>query len=337
MTQNPDHIHIVSPDTYGIAEGIASASSRMGVSSTVYHYREPFRGLRRYFVKSSRPLFEEVMRNRVLPAMGGVGELLVVLKGDGLSPSVRTALKNCSVVKFLWIYDSFRRCPGAASILPLFDLRWFVDGADAARFTGDNERWTPLGFDETLFTAGGRPRDIDVLIFGSIGERYSRRRRVVEKISRSALPSRYRVCFVGTTGRRYRDAILRFGKGMAWLEKKIPIRDLALLMKRSKIVVNIHQDDGEKPVNPMFFAIPSTGACQVAEDREYLNEWMSAGEEFVPASEEEMIDALDYLLRHEQERDAIAHAGMAKVLSHYTMSCCIEKLFAAIDLDKDED
>src|SRR5690606_11748629 len=51
---------------------------------------------------------------------------------------------------------------------------------------------------------------------------------------------------------------------------KLPIKNFAKIVQDSKLVINIHQDDGLKPINPLFFSIPYTKTLQIVDNRNYF-------------------------------------------------------------------
>jgi hypothetical protein len=205
-----------------------------------------------------------------------------------------------------------------------------MDGTDV-EVVGKKAEWLPLGYDPEIYRPGkGNSRDIDVLFVGLLNSLYSARRRYLKTLEGSYLTRRYRCVLVGTTGTRVGDRIIRVPRGVDWLAKRLPERELGALVARSKICVNIHQDDGGMPVNPMFFAIPGAGACQVAEKRPYLSRWLTPFEHYIPADEDGLEDALVDLLEHDVRRNSVSRASHEIARNAHTYFHRIDMMLARL-------
>jgi hypothetical protein len=101
-----------------------------------------------------------------------------------------------------------------------------------------------------------------------------------------------------------------------WLGTHLPLVELAKVIARSRICVNIHQDDGQRPINPLFFAIPACGACMVTDDREYLGRWMKPEVEFLPASEGDFVGRVEECLRDTEMATRVAARGCTAAREH---------------------
>lgn len=72
-------------------------------------------------------------------------------------------------------------------------------------------------------------------------------------------------------------------------------------------------------VNPRTFEIAACGAFQLVDNRRELPEMFRIGEEIVTFdSMEDLREKIDYYLKHPEEREAIAMAGMRRVLREHT-------------------
>ncbi|NLD47935.1 MAG: hypothetical protein GX660_12190 [Clostridiaceae bacterium] len=202
-------------------------------------------------------------------------DLIIIIKGHELTEKANTALKSSNILKIQWTIDTVKRWPGQASLLNLMDKTFFQDGDDI--HLHKRGEWLPLGFDDSIFRYN-KKKEIDVLLIGNIQRPfYNKRRDCFIRISYLAKKG-FRVIFAGSKP----DKELRriFNSNGVKIIGRLSLEKYAALISKSKICVNIHQDDGGKAINPMFFAIPSTGTLQLTDSSSYLKEWLEPGKHY---------------------------------------------------------
>jgi len=204
-------------------------------------------------------------------------DLLLIIKGKKISKSNIEVLKSMnSTFKILWTTDSVIRFPEQLSIEKLVDKVYVQDGVDVNLIS--NSEWLPLGFDSKLYKKINQ-KDIDILFFGNCDNKHYKLR---EKyfVEASKLGKQYNIKFVGSNLSKKATVILRNNE--VELIDLVPFSEFTSLVSRSKIAINIHQDDGDWAINPLFFAIPACGTIQVTDIREYYNLWLETGTDFYP-------------------------------------------------------
>lgn len=260
--------------------------------------------------------FVEVLRGRVIPdASSERTDLVVIVKPHGVDTSTVASLRRTGVPLAVWATDSLERYPGQTDLMENADLRYAMDDHDASAVAGS---WLPLGFDDEIFAAvpEGEPRRHDVLFVGNLfRERYQSRIRYFRALRESEIARRYRVAFAGAALAGWSNRLGWMPGRVDWLGGGLPLVSLASAIARSRVCVNIHQDDGVQPVNPLFFAIPACGACMVTDEREYLGQWLESGVQFLPMGLDDLTDRLEAVL---QSGDAvrIAQAGRQGASQH---------------------
>ncbi len=259
--------------------------------------------------------YNRVIRNELLPALrDDPPDLLLVMKGHHIDRDNYEAIRGSGVPIFLWFYDSQERFTHQGDLVPLASKIYVIDRQDIA---DDRYSWLPLGYDEQVYRPDNSDPGLDILFIGKLEPRYyPTRRRYLMELVNSDLPKRYRVGSIGTTGSRLRDRSLSIKPPFQWLAPRMPPDQYSVRIANSKIVINIHQDDGSMPVNPMLFGVSGCGVCQVVEQREYLSEWMTPGKDFVPVTPETYLFTLEELLQDDERRGNVAKTGYQTALKH---------------------
>lgn len=222
-------------------------------------------------------------------------DVLLIVKGNKLYPKnlrLLELLKNTH--KILWTTDSVERFPTQLSVASQMNSIFIQDGNDHQFI--ENAQWLPLGFDAELFNQSVK-KDIDILLFGNCKLPYYQLR-ADYIVKASSLAKSYKVVFVGSNlSESYQELLKDNG---VEIRQKLPYNEFCEFVCRSRLCLNIHQNDGGKAINPLFFAIPFAGAIQVTDQREYLKEWLEPGTDFFPVSLEDINKKITGLLHDEE-------------------------------------
>jgi hypothetical protein len=320
---------IISPETGNIPQSIAAAFRAHGWEVQLYLYGPPRRKhlyqvaldrlrdphCRKAYIKS----FNDLLKERVFSQIATFRpDFLLILKGDCLDDDNRDRLIASKVPIITWTLDSLSRAPYQKLLGEISRHIFYIDGGDIP--PGDSHAsWLPIGFDEAIYhpvcPAEETKKDIDVLLIGKLGFRYERRGLILQKLHRSAIAKNANCAFIGSTGvvmgnlHLYVNHCNRKKPGVTWLSKRIPVEHLARQIARAKVCINVHQDDGVMPINPMFFAIPATGTCQLAEKKPYLSQWLVPGRDYAEFNDENFLEVLADLLIDEQCRTTLVNNG----------------------------
>lgn len=241
-------------------------------------------------------------------------DLLLIVQPAAVSSEVRDQLQQLRIPIIGWATDSLSHHPGQAALLPIMKRCYFNDGGDARSV---KMPWLPLGFDEQVFRPSTEPPLFDVLYVGNMsGKCYRSRWQHLQELRNSDIAREYRVGVIGSS-RSWLEAHLKRMPGHAiWVNHYVPLPKLGQLIARSKVVVNIHQDDGVQSVNPIFFAIGGTGVCQVAQGHAYLRAWLRPGLDYHVARSDAFLEDLREVLENEALRKTIANSGLESSKTH---------------------
>lgn len=342
MSDTSSVIIIIAPVCGGIAQSVANAFSREGWAATLLLYGSPPQSLLQRmankfltFDDTFKIEFNTLLRQHVLPSIKSLNpRALLVMKGSYLDCDISEALQDLQIPLISWTFDSLARCPEQIDITKVSKHVFYMDGVDGAMLQTP-ATWLPLGFDETLYhpKSSGSGKDIDILFVGTVSAIYSRRKRFLMDICASELGKTCRCAFIGSTGSLAGNMMLnlRFMRGsMEWIARRVDARNLGNYIANSRLCINIHQDDGGMPVNPLFFAIPGSGTCQMAENTSYLHQWLIPGREYVPFEDDTFLETLVHCFSNPVEYDSIRANGHETVLGHHTFRNRVRKIIATI-------
>lgn len=218
-------------------------------------------------------------------------DAILLLKGHEISLKAKAILLRRDIKKIQWTIDSVVRCPGQAELFPFMDKVFFQDGSDInLQSLGE---WLPLGFDKSLFYYN-RDKKFDILLMGNVEQPfYSKRRECFAKLSFLAKKG-YKVIFAGS--KPDKELLTIFKSNGVEISGRHNLKNYAELISEARICINIHQDDGGKAINPMFFAIPATGGLELSDNTEYLANWLTPNIHYFPTSPETIADDILPLL-----------------------------------------
>ena len=107
--------------------------------------------------------------------------------------------------------------------------------------------------------------------------------------------------------------IRRCYMGQAWG------RDMYQILRKSRITLNHHGDIAPYANNMRLYEATGIGALLVTDWKENLHEMFEPGKEVVAyRTPEECLDLVKYYLDHDNESEAIAHAGQERTLREHT-------------------
>jgi hypothetical protein len=272
-------------------------------------------------------LFNDCLRKEVIPYLVAKRPtLLFVLRPGKIDSENYRALAALDTRVVFWTVDSLTRYPEQNCLRPLARNAFYLDGGDPSK---EGDAWLPLGYEEGLFEDLPVGKTIDVLFVGLVTEPgYSTRKRLLLELKHSAIPRKYRCVFVGTTGSRFGDLKLSAGGDLECMGV-VPTKEFVKLIAAAKVCVNVHQDDGVKPINSSFVQIPAAGTCQLAEDREYLAEWLEPGKDYVQFPRTGFIDTLEELLRNPELQECVARRGQETARRHHGFINRVQRILAA--------
>lgn len=229
--------------------------------------------------------------------------VLLVIAGIKLNRKNVNVLKTSNLFKILWYTDSSLRGGGIKKQEGLFDEVWYHDGGDFENSNHISKKWIPYGFNSSIYYCGeNQVKDIDVLFTGYLKlPQYQTRLEYLELLMNSDLMHKYKIVAAVTT--QDPSLIKRIENSGITYTGRLAEDDYASYIKRAKVVVNILQDDGVKPINPLFFAIPYAGGIQIINKRSYLNDWLQSGVHFYETEPPNLITLIYDILNNQISLD----------------------------------
>lgn len=236
-------------------------------------------------------------------------DLILVIRGHYLSLRNKRILNIHNLRNIIvWSTDSIKRHKSQNGILKYSSLIYLHDGGDIKL---NNQYWMPFAFDEGIYYESDSLKDIDISLIGNIySNKYLTRLNYLLKIIEAGLTEKYTCLYIGrVTGIINRLKLYKFRKSNLQRLDKISNNLLAQYIRRSKICINILQDDGLMPINPMFFAIPACGTCMLTEKKPYFDFWLRENIDYVSVTKDNLLNVLDSLLNNEERIRTIETAG----------------------------
>lgn len=316
---------VVGPSSFETCDSIARAFRRLGwVAETAMFDMGQSRS--RYWIRRiarysgnlagfERAVFNRFLRVAAIPRIvSDRPDLVLFVKPYEVTAENLQALRASGVRIVTWATDSLTRLEGQDALQAAADRRYVMDGGDAGERSAE---WLPLGWDDEIFQPTDKPPEWDVLFVGNVFRRgYDTRAKFFDRLRSSSLGGRYRVGFVGSVPSRVANRLRRLPGSVRWVSTGLPFRRLARVIASSSICVNVHQDDGLEPVNPLFFAICGCRVCLVTDTRPYLDRWMVGGDAYVQATPDEVPWILEALLAAPERIESIAAVGCRAALGH---------------------
>ena len=260
--------------------------------------------------------FNRTLRTRVIPLVEKIRPgFILVYKGHYLENDNREWLERLGCPIAFWANDSMSRIHSQNHAAELATYRFYIDGGDVK---DEHDVWLPVGYDPEVCRFDNVTIKYDIGYVGRmLDDRYIRRREYLLRLSNSSLPNKYlcvAACGEGTKKDQAKlDAQLTFpNKG--WL----PYDEYRKFVAETGICINIHQNDGIMPINPMFFNIPGLNVCQIAEDRDYFAEWLEPWKEYVPFNETNYLELVSMIAENRELKERIAKAGLKRVEDSHT-------------------
>jgi hypothetical protein len=218
-------------------------------------------------------------------------DVIIIVKGHEISNKTKAILQRKDIRKIQWTIDSVERCPGQSTLFPYMDKVFFQDGNDVQLHTLGE--WLPLGFDQSLFRHNEN-KSIDILLMGNVKlPFYSKRRDCFARLAFLAKAGK-KVTFAGSNPDK--ELLTIFKSNGVEISGRHNLKKYAELISKARICVNIHQDDGGKAINPMFFAIPATGGLELSDNTDYLTNWLTPNIHYFPTSPETIAEDIRPLL-----------------------------------------
>lgn len=139
-----------------------------------------------------------------------------------------------------------------------------------------------------------------------------------------------------------------WGYGKPMVDKSSPIwktyhgeawgEDMLEILGQSKIVINRHTQkigkhfESKYANNVRLFEATGMGALLITDMKENLKDFFIIGDEIITYSSlEELVNSINYFLKHDGEREEIAKAGQKRTLKDHTYEVRAKQLYEIIN------
>lgn len=268
-------------------------------------------------------------------------DILICLAQAPLSPRALTELRARGIITVMWFVEDYQRFHTWKLLAPYFDYMFVIQKGEAIRAIkaagAGSAIYLPVGCDPYVH----RPLDLsreEHTRFGSaisfVGAGYNNRRHVFAHLARRDFK------IWGTEW----PSCAPFDKLVQDAGRRIDPSDYVKVFNASQVNVNLHSSaerDGVEPygdfVNPRTFELAACEAFQLVDEREYLAENFTPGEEVATFRDtHELEEKIDYYLAHPAERARIARNGRSRALQDHTYAARLRTMLEQIYADRFE-
>lgn len=332
---------IISTPFFGYQESVGRAFSALGYEVMIETYDEPihpFKGLLRWRHKLARD------KERLRAQSRARYDLYIKNVYDAYQPDIVFSYNGTILLDerldyfrqkskvILWMYDSVLRPDRERCKLHIdhADAVFCFEQKDVDYYAsvGKKAYFLPLACDTSVYyPIAGKPKDIDILFVATI------------------YTSPKRIAFLHSLVKRFPEAkILIYGaykpyfkNPVKWLfrEKRhiyknvnIPPDKVNELFSRSRVALNIHHAQTFCGANQRLFEACGAGAYQVCDYNPYIASLFANGEVGLYRTEEEMLQKVDYALRHDMAEQA--SAAHAIIMNGHTFEKRVEEMLRII-------
>jgi spore maturation protein CgeB len=194
------------------------------------------------------------------------------------------------------------------------------------RSEGISSEYLRIGFDPRVLHRLGNPETrYDAVFVGALGrEQHARGNDLLERAA-ERVPIEFWGYNLGD--RPSTSPLVRRYHGEAWG------LDMLRVLAGARIAVNRHIDVAEDNANNMrLYEATGVGSLLLTDAKQNLGELFDVGREVVTyRDEDELVDALEHYLSHEDERAAIAAAGQRRTLGEHTYAVRMRELAEILD------
>lgn len=331
---------IISADFFDYHRSVARAFGRLGYDTRVETYDEPvhpFKGLLKWRHKLAGNNGKETLRGesrrRYSLYLKQVFDeympvIVFIYNGTMVTDETLDYFRNRGAKVMIWMYDSVRRADRAMCIdhIDHSDLFCCFEESDV-RFYAEKGRkayFMPLACDtEIYYPIGEVDKDVDILFVGTIYIS-ERRVRILEMLAerfkgrRMLFYGQYKPYFkdpIGWMCRGYRDV---------FMNRNIAPEEVNRLFSRTRIALNIHNQQTFNGANQRVFEACGAGAYQVCDYNPYIGDIFRNGEVGLYKNDEELIELIDYALKHDMSVEA--RAGYEIVRREHTFDHRIRRM-----------
>lgn len=329
---------IVSADFFGYQNSVARAFEKIGFDTKTVTYDEPihpFRGLLKWRHKFShnREALRAESRAKYAVYIRSIFDsysprYVFIYNGTILEDDTLDYFRNHGSKVIVWMYDSVQRADRSMCISHIdhADLFCCFEARDVDFYAKQNKvaYFMPLSVDSSVYyPIGNQKKDIDILFVGTI---YVSPKRI-DLLER--LAERYKdknLLFYGYYKPYFKDPIgwSKMNNRSVFKNRNIAPEQVNTLFARSKIALNIHNQQTFSGANQRLFE--ACGACvyQICDRNPYIQSIFPNGEVGLYDDFDGMCRLIDYALSHDMTPQA--EAAHEVVMKYHTFDARISEM-----------
>ena len=329
---------IIGPYFYGYNESIARGFQKNGLETKIINtnitYPSGFKG---HFLVDILPNHFKI--DKYIDTCHDKLNNLIKKRYDEYNPDLVFCIKGNKVygdtlkymqksIKVLWVMDSiYTKKLGSKKDLidsvygrlSCYNYRFFFEKTDVERLAIDEKSmphnyFLPLALDEEVYFPMDGNKHIDISFVGKLSKD---RVHVIDLILANFPDKKIEIYGNYKTGLKVLDRKYNYYfRGMRKYYKNISLGPIVVnrLYSQSKICLNLHKPQSVYGCNQRFFEILGAKAFQLVNSNRYIEESFEEGKMFVSFdSDKELLEKIEYFLKHDAEREQIAKNGYRKV------------------------
>lgn len=256
-------------------------------------------------------------------------DVVFVMNGDILFGSTLDAFRVSAKVA-LWLFDTRSKLPSSVGHVDHVDALFCYEQDDVDLYASEGKQayFLPQACDTDTYRPLDLEKDIDILFVGNLytsPRRMQFMQQVVEHYPDRNIEvwGLYKPWYKGVVRwlfREHRDI---------YKNRTVSPDEVNRLYNRSRVVLNIHQEQQKEGANPRTFEILGSGAWQVCDGNPCIERMFSADEMGIFHSTDELFACIDEALLH--DKTAAALLAREKMLAKHTfdvrMKAVLDVLF----------
>ena len=340
MRSDKNRVLIVSAEFFVYYRSVAFAFERLGYDTKVVTYDEPvhpFVGLLKWRHKFANDKGKKSLRAESRRRYSAYLEqvfdeykpdIVFIYNGTMVQDETLDYFRQYGAKVIIWMYDSVRRADRTMCVTHIdhADLFCCFEESDVNYYAeqGKTAYFMPMACDtEVYYPIEGSKKDMDILFVGTI---YISERRVRLLEMLAEWFKGRRLLFYGLYKPYFKDPIGWMCRGHrdVFLNRNIAPDDVNRLFSRTRVALNIHNQQTFNGANPRLFEACGAGAYQVCDYNPYISDVFRNGEVGLYKSDEELVRLIEYALTHDMSAEA--RAGYEIVKREHTFDHRIRRM-----------
>ena len=319
---------VIGPDFYGYSKSVKKAFQKLGYKTDIIIYRKSYDDT---LFTRVRLRFESILKmnyykNMVINQENQLilkkylefkPEVIMVIRGDILTKKTLKKMKDSIII--LWMMDSIFGVKETYMNIDLYDYRFMFEKTDVCKLKseGIDSYFLPLALDESIyFPSEKENKDIDLLFVGNLD--FKRESLLVNLIE--AFPGLNIQIYGGYIGFIISKRHFKYyfkGYKKYFRNKELSPSEVNKLYSKTKIAINIHDNQSKYGCNPRFFEILGTKTFQLVDNNKFIDEYFS-DKVVTYTSYKDLNNKIKKYINNENIRASIAEQCYQEVINNHT-------------------